>query len=143
MVRHKCSNCDFDWLGPVNLMDYNLTELCPDCGSPRYHKTSKGLQPVSEFWYFGVDHAISRMHSSQSFRDAYKTKFDLTMNSYRNSPGGIRLNNATGGEAFMPDNGLYVCYVDGFRPHENSVQGLTGSRVGRHEPFVYEIPLSS
>jgi hypothetical protein len=73
VVRHKCSNCDFDWLGPVSLMDYNLIELCLECGSPRYHKTSTRIKPVSKIWYFGVDHAISRMHCLTSFRVANKS----------------------------------------------------------------------
>jgi hypothetical protein len=128
VVRHKCLNCDFAWLGSVSVADYDLNEMCPDCGSPRYHDTSAGVKPVSQFWYFGVDSAISRMHKSTSFQSAYKKNIDQTINSYRKSPDGRRLDAATGGEAFSKDNALYVCYVDGFRPHENSVQGLTGCR---------------
>ncbi len=76
------------------------------------------------FFYFGVAHAISAMHNTPSFRAAFKKNVDLTINSYRNSLDGRRLNKATGGEAFAPDNGLYVCFADGFRPHESSHQGL-------------------
>jgi hypothetical protein len=65
------------------------------------------------------------MHKTSSFREAFKKNVDLTVNSYRHSPDGRRLNKANMGEAFAQDNGLYVCFADGFRPHESSHQGLT------------------
>jgi len=126
VVRHKCGDCDYAWIGPVSPRDFHLSHVCPDCGSPRYHMTSTGIKPVSTFFYFGIAHAIYAMHIAPGFRAAFKKNPDLTLNSYRNSPEGIRLNAATGGEAFALDNGLYVCFADGFRPHENSHQGLTG-----------------
>jgi hypothetical protein len=126
VTRHKCPDCDHAWLGPVHPRDFVISEVCPDCGSPRYCQTSTGIKPRSTFFYFGVAHAISAMHNTPSFRAAFKKNVDLTINSYRNSPDGRRLNKATGGEAFAPDNGLYVCFADGFRPHESSHQGLTG-----------------
>jgi hypothetical protein len=73
------------------------------------------------------------MHNTTCFRAAFKKNVDLTINSYRNSPDGRRLNEATRGEAFAEDNGLYVCFADGFRPHESSHQGLTGM----HPLFFY------
>ncbi len=39
------------------------------------------------------------MHNNHSFREAFKKSPDLTLNEYRNSPEGRRLNEATGGEA--------------------------------------------
>ena len=35
-IRHKCGNCGYAWIGPVDPVDFNLIENCPDCGNPRY-----------------------------------------------------------------------------------------------------------
>jgi hypothetical protein len=37
VVKHKCAECDYAWIGPVDPVDYNLGEECPDCGNPRYY----------------------------------------------------------------------------------------------------------
>ncbi len=52
---------------------------------------------------------------------------DLTINAYRNSSGARRLNDATGGEAFKPDNDFYVLYVDAFQPNDTATQGVAGN----------------
>jgi hypothetical protein len=44
----------------------------------------------------------------------------MTMNAYRNSSDGRRLNDATWGEAFKPDNALYVLYADAFQPNDSA-----------------------
>ncbi len=36
-----------------------------------------------------------------------------------------RLNDATGEEAFKPDNAFYVLYVDAFQPNDTTTQGVT------------------
>jgi hypothetical protein len=72
VVRHKCGNCDYDWRGPVSARDFDLSHVCPDYGSPRYCKTSTGIQPASTFFYFGIARATSAMHNKQSFREAFK-----------------------------------------------------------------------
>jgi len=123
-MRHKCVDCDYNWLGHVHPRDFHISVVCPYCGGPRYCQTLTGIKYRSTFFYFGAAHAISAMHNTPSFRAAFKKNVDLTNNSYRNSPDGRRLNKATGGEAFAQDNGLYVCFVDGFRPRESSHQGL-------------------
>ena len=33
IIRHKCDKCDYAWIGPVDPADYNLKEMCPDCGN--------------------------------------------------------------------------------------------------------------
>ena len=50
---------------------------------------------------------------------------DLTINAFRNSSDARRLNEATGGEAFKPDNAFYVIYADAFRPNDSATQGVT------------------
>jgi hypothetical protein len=54
VVRHKCANCDYAWIGRVDPVDFNLVENCPDCGNPRYFQIAPGIKPVSVFWYFGL-----------------------------------------------------------------------------------------
>jgi hypothetical protein len=35
VVRHKCVECDYAWIGPLDPVDYDLVEECHDCGNPR------------------------------------------------------------------------------------------------------------
>jgi hypothetical protein len=126
VVRHKCVDCDYAWIGPIDPADFNLAESCPDCGHPRYMQTASGIKPVSIFWYFGLSNALGMLHSNPLFRAAYKNKMDLTINAFRNSSDARRLNEATGGEAFKPDNAFYVIYADAFRPNDSATQGVTG-----------------
>ncbi len=58
---------------------------------------------------------------------------DLTINAYRNSSDARRLNEATGGEAFNPDNAFYVIYVDAFQPNDTATQGVTGTVAYLHQ----------
>ena len=39
VVRHKCVDCDYAWIGPVSPRDFHLSHVCLDCGSSRYHMT--------------------------------------------------------------------------------------------------------
>jgi len=71
VVSHKCAECDYAWIGPVGPMDYDLGEKCPDCGNPRYYRTSTGIKPVSIFWCFGLSNALGMLHSSPLFKAAY------------------------------------------------------------------------
>jgi len=127
VVRHKCSECDYAWIGPVNPKDYDMDEKCPDCGNPRYFLTATGIKPVSIFWYFGLSNALGMLHSNPLFKAAYKKNLDLTINAYRTSDDARRLNEATGGEAFKPDNAFYVLYADAFLPNDSATQGVTGN----------------
>ena len=110
----------------IAITDFHISEVCPYYGGPRYCQTLTGIKPRSTFFYFGVAHAISAMHNTPCFRAAFKKNEDLTIISYRNSPDGRRLHKATRGEAFAEDNGSYLYFADGFRPHESSHQGLKG-----------------
>jgi hypothetical protein len=127
VVRHKCANCDYAGIGPVDPVDFNLVKNCPDCGNPRYFQTATGIKPVSVFWYFCLSHALGILHSSPLFKAAYKKQMDLTINAYRNSSDARRLNDATGGEAFKLDNAFYVLYVDAFQPNDMATQGVAGN----------------
>ena len=137
VVRHKCANCYYAWIGPVDPGDFNLEESCPDCKNPRYMQTATGIKPVSVFWYFGLCHALGMLHSNPLFKAAYKKKIDLTTNAYRNSSDARRLNDATGGEAFKPENAFYVLYADAFQPNDTATQGVTGNAACIHHIYVF------
>ena len=126
VVRHKCDKCDYAWLGPVDPADLKLDDKCPDCGNARYMKTATGIKPVSIFWYFGLSHALAMLHCNPKFQAVYKKNVDLSINSYRNSSDGKRLNESTGGEAFGSNNALYVLFADAFKPNDTATQGVTG-----------------
>ena len=71
IARHKCAECDYAWIGPVDPVDSDLGEKCPDCGNPRYYRTAKGIKPVSIYWYFGLSNALGMLHSNPLFKVAY------------------------------------------------------------------------
>ena len=52
---------------------------------------------------------------------------DLTIHAYRNSSDARRLKDATGGEAFKPDNAFYVLYADAFHLNDTATQGVIGN----------------
>jgi len=72
VVKYKCVECDSAWIGPVDLVDYDLGEECPDFGNPRYYRTTTGIKPVSIFWYFGLSNALGMLYSNPLFKAAFK-----------------------------------------------------------------------
>ncbi len=72
IIMHKCDKCNYAWIGPVDLANYNLKEMCPYCGNPRYFQTATGVKPVSIFWYFGLSYALPMLHSNPLFKAAFK-----------------------------------------------------------------------
>ena len=128
VTRHLCGNtaCSYAWIGAVSPSEFDSTEVCPDCGTPRYSRQGAQLKPQRKFYYFGAAQAIEALHRHPTFRANWKKNSDISLNAYRESPDAARLNEATNGEALAVDNGLYISMADGFQTHNSKTQSITG-----------------
>ena len=38
VTRHRCGGleCSYSWIGAVAKSDYDSSDICPECGTPRY-----------------------------------------------------------------------------------------------------------
>lgn len=128
VTRHRCGNpeCCYAWIGAVAKCDYHSSDVCPDCGTPRYVVVRGVLKPQRVFFYFGAAQAIEALHRHPTFRANWKKNLDISMNAYRKSPDAARLQQATNGEALAADNGLYISMADGFQTHDSKTQSVTG-----------------
>ena len=107
--------------------EFDSSEVCPDCGTPRYLREGAHLKPHRKFYYFGAAQAIEALPRHPVFRKNWKYNMDISLNAYRSSPDAERLDRATFGEALAPDNGLYISMADGFQSHKSKTQSITGN----------------
>ena len=129
VTRHRCGNdeCSYAWIGVVSPSNYNAKDKCPECATPRYKTVGEGiLKPQRLFYYFGAKNAVEALHRHPIFQKNWKKDVDITMNAFRSSPDGKRMNDATFGEALAIDNGLYISMADGFQSHDSKTQSITG-----------------
>jgi hypothetical protein len=128
VTRHLCGNseCSYAWIGAVSPSEFDSTDVCPDCGTPRYSREGAQLKPQRKFYYFGAAQAIEALHRHPVFRKNWKKNVDISLNAYRSSPDAKRLDRATFGEALAPENGLYISMADGFQSHKSKTQSITG-----------------
>ncbi len=70
---------------------------------------------------------MEALHRHPIFQENWKKDVDITINAFRSSPDGNRLNDATFGEALAIDNELYISMADGFQSHDSKTQSITGN----------------
>ena len=128
ITRHRCGNieCSYAWVGAVSPSAFDLTDACPDCGTPRYMRVGAKVKPQRQFYYFGDANAIEALHRHPVFQANWKKNLDCSINAYRSSPEAERLDKATSGEALLENNGLYISMADGFQSHDSKTQSITG-----------------
>jgi hypothetical protein len=136
VTRHRCGNdaCSYAWIGAVSPSNFKAEDVCPECGTPRYKTVGAGLlKPQRVFYYFGAANVVEALHRHPSFQENWKKNVDITMNAFRSSPDGERLNEATFGAALAQDNGLYISMADGFQSHDSKTQSITGKLSIAHK----------
>jgi hypothetical protein len=72
------------------------------------------LKPQRLFYYFVATHVVEALRRHPIFQENRKKDVDITINAFRSSLDGKRLNDATFGEALAIDNELYISMNDGF-----------------------------
>ena len=128
VTRHRCGGdgCSYAWIGAIDECNYDIDDVCPECGHPRYVLDRGNLRPQRVFDYFGAVQAIKALHRHPIFKAEWKQNMDISLNAYRSSPDATRLNAATGNQALAAENGLYISMADGFQSHLSSTKSITG-----------------
>jgi hypothetical protein len=130
---HRCGNCEcsYAWIGAVAPYKYNLEDMCPDCGTPKYKRVGSILKPQRVFLNFGARNCVEALHRNPVFMANWKKNLDITLPAYRSSPDAHILDQATYGKAIAERNGLYISMADGFQSHNSKTRSITsGSMIG-------------
>ncbi len=72
--------------------------------------------------FFFSANSVEALHRYPTFQENCKKNLDITINAFRSSLDGKRVNEATFGEALAIDNGHYISMADGFQSHDSKTQ---------------------